>query len=74
MKQTDEEKRVRGCTLGYYFPGLAKSEANTVRKRINDIALSLGYKAERGVTTGEGAAGQLLVAILAVSRILLGFT
>jgi hypothetical protein len=74
VKQIDKEKRVRGCTLGYYFPGLARSGANAVRKRFNDIALSWGYKAERGVTAGEGAAGQLLVAILAVSRIFLGCT
>jgi hypothetical protein len=67
VKQTDKEKRIKYCTPGYHFPGLARSEANAVRKRLNDIALSLRYKTERGVTAGERAAGRLLVAILAVS-------
>jgi len=72
VKQTDKEKRVRGCTIGYYFPGLTKPEANAVRKRLNEIAFKLGYKAERGATAGEGAAGRLLLAIASGELKLLG--
>jgi hypothetical protein len=59
----EAKKRQRGSTLGIYFPGLSKQEANAVRTRVNEVAAKLGVLAERGATAGNGATGRLLIAI-----------
>lgn len=66
MEQTEQQgktRRSRGTTLGIYFPGLSKQEANAVRERLNALAAKQGYLAERGETAGKGAAGRMLMAL-----------
>jgi hypothetical protein len=60
---TKSDKKRRGSTLGIYFPGLSKEQANEMRTRLNALAAEWGYLAERGETAGQGAAGRLLMAL-----------
>lgn len=50
-------------TFGLYFKGLGQRDANAMRRRLNKIAASYGYRSERGPTNGEGNAAEMLVAI-----------
>ena len=52
-----------GATLGFYFRGMTKEQANEIRARLNEIAAELGYTAKGGQTVGEGNAAALMVAI-----------
>jgi hypothetical protein len=52
------------ASFGLYFRGVSQEEANAIRQRANKIAASYGYSAERGPTTGEGNAAEMLVAIV----------
>lgn len=51
------------ATIGFYFAGMSKDEANEVRRRLNEIAAAYGYTAQAGPTAGQGNAAALLVAI-----------
>ncbi len=50
-------------TFGLYFKGLSQEYANAMRQRLNTIAASYGYCADRGPTTGKGNAAEMLMAI-----------
>ena len=63
QRREPTKRRSPGTTLGLYFPGLSKPEANAVRERLNVLAAELGYLAERGETKGKGAAGRMLIAL-----------
>lgn len=52
-----------GEAIGFYFRQMDKEEVTQIRARLNEIAKSLGYVAERGPTAGQGNAAALLVAI-----------
>jgi len=49
--------------IGFYFKELSKKEANALRFRLNDLAATFGYIAERGPTAGEGNLAAMLMAI-----------
>lgn len=49
-------------TVGFYFP-LDKEDTNALRRRLNAVAQSFGYYAERGPTAGEGCLTEMLMAI-----------
>ncbi len=51
------------ATFGLYFKGMSQEEVNAMRQRLNTIAASHGYTSERGPTTGEGNAAEMLMAI-----------
>lgn len=52
-------------TLGFYFGGLTRPEANAMRARLAEVAASLGYlaKAGGGYSDGKGSPSALIMAI-----------
>jgi hypothetical protein len=61
MKQ--ELQRYHGSSLTFYLPGKSPQEAKAIRRELNAIAETLGYKAERGKTRGDGTTGRVLIAL-----------
>jgi len=51
------------ATIGLYLRGYKQEEANALRSRLNEIAATFGYTAERGATAGEGNLAEMLRAI-----------
>jgi hypothetical protein len=50
-------------TFGIYFRSRDQESANALRSRLNDLAATFGYTAERGATAGQGNLAAMLVAI-----------
>ena len=51
-------------TLGLYFGQMEQPDANALRSRLNELAGSMGYKADpKSPTAGQGLLAALLVAI-----------
>jgi len=51
-------------TAGLYFRSLEKHQVNALRSRLNELAGSMGYKADpKSPTAGQGLLAALLVAI-----------
>ena len=51
-------------TAGLYFRSMEKAEVNALRSRLNELAGSMGYKADpKSPTAGQGLLAALLVAI-----------
>ena len=50
------------ATIGLYFR-FPQTEANRLRARLNEMALSLGYAATRGPTAGQGNLSAMLIAL-----------
>ena len=50
--------------IGFYFPSrFSREDVNALRSRLNGIAESFGYTAERGPTAGRGNLAEMLTAI-----------
>jgi hypothetical protein len=50
-------------TIGFYFRELDKDDVNALRTRLNALAATFGYTAERGPTAGDGNLAAMLMAI-----------
>ena len=51
------------ASIGLYFRGLSQADTNALRSRLNAIAATFGYTAERGPTSGQGNLAAMLEAI-----------
>ena len=51
------------ATVGFYFKEMSKEDVNALRSRLNNLAATFGYTAERGPTAGQGNLAEMLMAI-----------